>query len=691
MKSNDNQSPLNEDDFLNKKEDQDKKEDLKEVKQNISTESEEESPVNPSEKDTSISDSHIEDDDDQNKKSGDDASDDSDFVNDDEDRYNNDAYDDDGDGEHVSEDADHASNKQNEEEQINYDLLTKEDIVRFFSDKLKTPDMETLRDEVDRITEAFDKKHNAEYEEKKERFLAEGGIIEDFKPIEDHAEKQMRELLEEFRVLKSEYNKQLEQTKKENLDKKNEILEQFRVLMEGQERFEKTFRQFKELQKSWFAIGIVPQQNVKDLWDSYNYFVDKFNDYVRINRELRALDLKKNLELKLQLCEKAELLEMEKSVINAFKTLQKYHARWREIGPVPRENREEVWDRFKAATATVNRKHQDHHSKMKESLHENLIKKTELCEQVEAIANGEYNSHSLWIERTNEILRIQKNWKSIGYAPKKDNNAIYARFRSACDTFFNKKAKFYAAAFEKQQENMALKIKIIEQAEALQNSENWKETTQEMIALQKQWKEVGPVPRKESDKLWKRFRLACDKFFNKKAHYFEDIDTTFEENLKKKEAILKEMDGYAAVDDRPANLEMIEEFQERFSEIGFVPNEKKDEIKDLFREALDRLLDRMGLDEHDRNMLKFKSRVSNILQSPRAEMKIRFERDKLVNKLQQLRNDIGVWENNIGFFIESKSSQDTINGFQEKIENAHIRIKILEDKIKLLDDMENEN
>ena len=441
----------------------------------------------------------------------------------------------------------------------------------------------------------------------------------------------------------------------------------------------------------WFAAGIVPQQNLKDLWDSYNYFVDKFNDYVRINRELRALDLKKNFELKTQLCEQTEELDNEPNIVQAFKILQKYHARWREIGPVPRDNRDEVWDRFKQATSVINRKHQDYHSRLKESLHENLDKKSALCEKVETIAAKKYETHGAWLEKTNQVLEIQKTWKTIGYAPKKDNNTIYARFRKACDIFFGNKAGYYAAAYEEQKDNLDLKIEIVEKAESLSDSKDWKETTTELIRLQKQWKEIGPVPRRDSDKLWKRFRAACDTFFNNKSKYFEDIDSSFDDNLKAKEALVAEMDAFVSDADRKKNMTALEDFQSRFDEIGYVPSAKKDWIKEQFRLAQDRLLEKIGMIESERSIFRFRNRIKGMMQAPRAEMKFNFERDKLANKLQQLRNDIGVWENNIGFFKQSDSSEETIQGFQEKIEAAHERIRVLELKIRILDDMENVN
>jgi len=603
------------------------------------------------------------------------------FVNDNEEQERNNSYDDDVD--HHDEEV--------QEESDNFALLSKEDLVKILREKLDNPGKGNIRKEVEEIKRVFYGKVEAVVEEKKKHFLDEGGNLEDFKPVEEPVEAEMKELLHKYRGLKAEFTRQLEKTKQENLKKKQEILEEFRLMMEGQDTFEHTFRRFKELQKQWFAAGVVPHQNLKDLWDSYNYFVDKFNDYVRINRDLRALDLKKNLEMKIQLCERTEKLSEEPNIVHAFKVLQKNHARWREIGPVPRENRDEIWDRFKQATSVINKKHQEYHSRLKESLHENLERKTELCLRVESIASKIYETHGAWIDKTNQVLEIQKTWKTIGYAPKKDNNAIYARFRKACDLFFGNKAKFYASAYEQQKENLKRKTEIAEKAEALSSSEDWKQTTTELIQLQKRWKEIGPVPRRDSDKLWKRFRAACDTFFHHKSKYYENLDSSFEENLKAKEKVVSEMEAFEISGKRKQDLEAMNDFHARFNAIGFVPSNKKDWIKDQFRMAQDKLLEKIGLNESELSLYKFRYRIAGMLHSPRAEMKLNFERDKLVNKLQQLRNDMGVWENNIGFFKQSDSSEETIQGFQEKIDAAHERIRVLEEKIRILDDMENEN
>jgi hypothetical protein len=601
------------------------------------------------------------------------------LIDESEEQHKNDSYDD-----HVDMD-DH----EHKEEEVNYALLSKEDLVKMMREKLDNPGKGNIRKEVEDIKGVFNEKVATVLEEKKKHFLDEGGNIEDFKPAAEPVEAEMKELLYKYKGLKAEFTRKLEKTKQENLLKKQEILEGFRILMENQETFEITFRNFKDLQKQWFAAGVVPHQNLKDLWDSYNYFVEKFNDYVRINRDLRALDLKKNLELKEQLCERTEALDKEPNIVQAFKVLQKNHARWREIGPVPRESRDEIWDRFKLATSVINKKHQDYHSRLKESLHENLEKKVNLSEKIEKIAATVYETHGDWVDKTNQVLEIQKTWKTIGYAPKKDNNIIYARFRTACDVFFGNKAKFYASAYEDQKENLSLKLELTVQAEALSNKQEWKETTNELIQLQKRWKEIGPVPRRDSDKLWKRFRAACDTFFNNKSKYFEDIDSTFEENLKAKKLIVAEMEAFSIKDNNRENIAALKDFQSRFNAIGYVPSGKKEWIKDQFRLAQDGLLEKSGMDESKRSIFKFRYRIEGMANAPRADMKLNFERDKLINKLQQLRNDMGVWENNIGFFKQSDSSEETILGFQEKIDEAHKRIEVLEQKIRILDDMGN--
>ncbi len=576
------------------------------------------------------------------------------------------------------------------DEKVNYELLSRDDLVQLLEEELRKKSFNEIRNRVDEIRKIFNVKSEKELEEKKQKFIEEGGTEVDFKPVDDPSAKKMTELVDKVKSLKADFNKRLEKSKEENLADKQEILEELRLLMDGQESFDNTFRKFKQLQKRWFDSGFVPQQNVKDLWNSYNYFVDKFNDYVKINRELRALDLKKNLEFKLNLCERVEELSKEEDVVQAFKTLQKFHAQWRETGPVPREDKDTIWERFKEATAVINKSHQSHQSEMRVSLVENLEKKKKLCEKVEELSAEKYDSHREWNDKTQEVLNIQKEWKTIGYAPKKDNNLIYARFRKACDIFFESKAGFYAETFELQKDNLKEKEEIVVEAEALMNITDWKETTNRLISLQKKWKDIGPVPRRDSDRLWKRFRSACDHFFAQKSNFYKDIDSSYDDNLNAKLELIEDMKKYKPSEKQAELVKDLDDFHKRYAEIGFVPVNKKEDVREEFRKVLNDILSSLDIDEEQKSLISFRSRLLSIMRSPKADTKFNYERDKLQNKLQQLKNDIGVWENNIGFIKQTESSEDTISGFQEKLDDTKMRISLLDKKIKLLDQLEYE-
>ncbi|MCF8346263.1 MAG: DUF349 domain-containing protein [Bacteroidales bacterium] len=580
-----------------------------------------------------------------------------------------------------------SAEKKAEEPKVNYALLSKDDLVKLFEEKLNEASFDKVRFIADEIQQIYEQKLEEEIAAKKDKFIEEGGQELDFKPVEEPVDKKMSELIEKYRTLKSDFNKHLEDEKESNLAAKHEVLEEFRVLMEQQEGFDNTFRKFKQLQKRWFDIGIVPKQNVRDLWNSYNFFVDKFNDYVSINKELRVLDLKKNLEKKEALCEKAEGLTKEPNISTAFKILQTLHAQWKEIGPVPREEKDAIWMRFKAATSVINKAHQNFQTELKDSLVENLQLKTNLCERAEVLAEKELKSHKEWAENTRDLLKIQKEWKGIGYAPKKENNRIYARFRKACDAFFEKKAAFYAETLEHQKESLEEKKSIVEEAERLKDSTDWRKTTDRLIELQQQWKESGPVPRRESDKLWKRLRTACDHFFHSKSDFFSGKNEAYEENLVAKEELIRKLSELSP----PANIHelvrVLEDYQDKYNAIGFVPVESKDKIRDEFKDAINNVVDRLDIESNEKSLIRYRLKIMAILSGPKGENKLNYERDRMMNKLQQLRSDIGIWENNIGFFKETESAEETISDFQEKIESAHLRIDLLERKIGVIDEL----
>lgn len=574
------------------------------------------------------------------------------------------------------------------EEKIDYAKLSKEDLVKVLQEIIDTKSVGEIRSDVEHIKTSFYKKHRADLESIRKKFLDEGGLEQDFKLEESPVEVTLKELLNKYRELRNDYNKQVDTEKIRNLEEKHAIIEGIKELVNSQESLNKTFHDFRELQNRWHAVGPIPQQNLKDIWESYHYQVEAFYDFIKINKELRDLDLKKNLEEKIKLCEAAEELLLEPSVVEAFRKLQKLHDRWREVGPVPIDKRAETWERFKETTSKINRKHQEYFVNLKQEQKKNLEEKMLLCEKAEEINTGELSNHKDWEEKSRKLIKLQKVWKTIGFAPKKYNTQVYDRFRKACDEFFDNKRQYYSQNREEQQNNLQLKTELCIQAEGLQESTDWKKTTNEMLALQKKWKEIGPVPIKQSDKIWKRFRAACDIFFNNKSKYFSQIDTRYEENLEKKNALIKEIEEFKPTNEVEENLESLKEFQRKWSEIGYVPLKDKNEIQDRYRQAINTKFDQLKLDDSRKSILKFRSRVENIVEKPNSPARMRAEREKCFNKLKQLENDIALWENNIGFFADSQNAESMISDVNSKIENAKKRIEELKGKIKILDEFE---
>jgi len=575
-------------------------------------------------------------------------------------------------------------------EPVDYSHHTRDELIEVLKILLETKPVQEILDDVESIKVNFYKKHRSEVEHLRKKFIEDGNPEEDFAPAPDPREEELRNLYKRFRSLRAEMNKQMEVQKQENLKKKYEVISEIEALINSEESINKTFQDFRELQTRWREIGPVPQQHVKNMWENYHYQVERFYDYIKINKELRDLDLKKNLEAKLGLCAQAEVLLDEPNVVKAFRELQALHDQWREIGPVPRENREEIWERFKAATTRINKRHQDHFVKLKEEQKKNLEAKEELCKQVEAILEKEYKTPREWESASRRVIGIQKTWKTIGFAPKKHNAKIYRRFREACDKFFKAKRAFYAAHKEEQKKNLQLKTELCEQAEALQESTDWKNTTEVLIELQKKWKEIGPVPRKQADAVWKRFRAACDRFFQNKSKHFAGKEQDFARNLEEKLKLLDEMESYDPGDDARAGMEQAKEFQERWNAIGFVPASKKDEVQNRFRNAINKLFDRLQVDDSRKNILKYRNRLENIKDSGRGDYKMQQDRDKFINKIKQLENDIVLWENNIGFFARSENADAMIREVQNKIENAREEIRILEEKVRLIDQYDSE-
>lgn len=498
-------------------------------------------------------------------------------------------------------------------------------------------------------------------------------------------ERGFKELYSRYKTLRFSFLQTIEKQKEENLHLKSAIIEELKTLLEKQEDLHQTFPAFRELQNRWKAIGPVPQASNKDTWDTYQYLVEKFYDFVKINNELRDLDLKKNLEIKIVLCEKAEDLINEPNIVQAFRKLQKLHEEWRDLGPVNKEQREELWERFKTATSNINKRQQEYFEGQKEDQKKNLELKSALCDKVEVISNIANDENKDWNSLTKEVEQLQSEWKSIGFASKKDNQRIYDRFRAACDLFYNSKREHYSQFKSVMQENLEKKITLCEQAEALKESQDWKKTTDLLINLQKKWKEIGPVARKQSDIVWKRFRAACDAFFENKSKHFSSIDDSYEQNLNKKLELIQEINDYKLDTKASENVENLKDFQTRWSEIGFVPIKDKERIQAAYRHAIETKFGDVRNPEEENRINRFKKHIREVQSSSKGEWGIRAERDKLVQKFRQMESDIAVWENNIGFFAKSKNADTLLVDIERKIAGAKEELSQLEEKIKLID------
>ncbi len=542
------------------------------------------------------------------------------------------------------------------EKAVNFAELTLAELVAFFEDISKKENRLKLNKEVEALRSAFYKRLAAERETSRDSVSEDifTGLENDFKAYYDL-----------YRRERAEYNAKLERDREENLAKKEQVIADLKSLLEKQEDVNATFPAFREIQARWRSIGSVPVRSYKTVNETYQLYVEQFYDMVKINRELRDLDFKKNLEVKTHFCEAAEKLAEDENIVAAFKELQKLHDQWKEYGPVAKQYREEIWDRFKAATAVINKKYQAYFEGLKEHHAENLAAKTALCEKVEEIAAREISSLSEWNACSKAIEDIQKEWKTIGFATKKENQKIYDRFRAACDAFYAHKRDYYNGFKDEMMENYRKKVALCEAAEQLKSSTEWKKTTDQFLALQKQWKEIGAVPRKRSEQIWKRFRAACDEFFGERDRNAKP-ENNYYGNLKAKQKLIAEINDYQLTGDDAKDREALEDFTKRWGEIGFVPFKEKENVTKAYRDAVS---------------AKFTD--ADIRRGRRTRPLS--PRERLIQKYNQLEQDIVTYENNIGFFAESKNSAPLILQMQERIKQAKEELKALEDEIRTFD------
>lgn len=583
-------------------------------------------------------------------------------------------------------------NTQNTEPQkdsANFNEMNLKDIVQYFQDMIEKGDQQEMYKYADSVKAAFYKTLKKEKiatgmvfstQEGKEGTEEESISVNPFAELE----RGFKELYNRYKVERTSFLHILERQKEENLAEKNKIIEELKELLEKQEDLQYTFPTFRELQNRWKAVGPIPPSYNKDLWENYQFLVEKFYDFVKINNELRDLDLKKNLEMKTELCEKAEGLMNEPNVVLSFRKLQKLHEEWREMGPVPKELREEIWERFKTATTNINKRQQDYFEGLKSDHKKNLELKIELCVKAEAIADNTDQDRD-WNAHSKEMEGLQEEWKTIGFASKKENQKIYDRFRAACDKFYNGKREFYTNFKKIMQGNLDEKIALCEQAESLKESQDWKKTTDQLISLQKKWKEIGPVARKQSDAVWKRFRAACDFFFESKSKFFSSVEENYEDNLKRKNDIIQEINDYKKDSNTSEHIAAFRDFQNRWNEIGYVPLKDKETVQSAYRHAIDVKFSDIKSSDNETKLVRFRKHIKEVKTSPKGDRGIKFERDKLLQKFRSLEQDIALWENNMGFFAKSKNADNIISDMESKISKAKEEMIQLEEKIKLID------
>ncbi len=501
----------------------------------------------------------------------------------------------------------------------------------------------------------------------------------------DPLEVRFNNALQKYKDSKAKFIAALEAQKLKNLEAKNGILESLKNLIETESHLKTLNDKFKELQDQWKSIGPVPQSESATLWQNYHFYVEKFFDILRINKEMRTLDLKKNMESKLELCEKAESLLLNDSINQSFRDLQALHEQWREIGPVPEEKKEELWERFKAASDQINQRRKEYYDKLFEEEQNNYNAKVVLCEQAEELVAKNAESVKDYNEVSDKLTELLNMWKTLGPAPAKLNDEIWNRFKSTLDKFFGQKKEFFQQIKESQMQNYNQKLNLAIQAEGIADRTDWKEATNDILKLQTEWKSIGATPRKYSDQIWKRFRAACDKFFEAKANYFNNIQDIEAENLKKKEELIQKILTHEFTDDRNANMEVIKQYQNEWIQLGFVPKKEKDRIYAEYRAALDKRFAELKISANDVRNNHYRNKIDNILNDPNADKIIDKEKNFLKNKLQKLKDDIILWENNLGFFSNSKNAEIITAEFRKKIESAKEEIKDLEYKIKMMD------
>ena len=541
------------------------------------------------------------------------------------------------------------------------------------------------KQELDGLKQTFYKIHNAEIEAAKKTFVENGGAEEEFIAQPSGVEEEFKSLMAAIKEKRSALAAEIEKQKEENLQVKLSIIEELKELVESPDDANKSYNEFKKLQQQWNEVKLVPQAKVNELWKNYQLHVEKFYDILKLNNEFREYDFKKNLEIKTHLCEAAEKLADEQDVVSAFHQLQKLHQEFRDTGPVAKELRDEIWNRFKAASTAVNRRHQQHFEALKETEQHNLDQKTVICEIVEAIEFDQLKTFAAWETKTQEVIALQNKWKTIGFAPQKMNVKIFERFRKACDEFFKKKGEFFKLLKEGMNANLEKKKALCEKAESLKDSTEWKETAEILTKLQKEWKTIGPVSKKYSDAVWKRFITACDYFFGQKGKATSSQRSVEQENLEKKKAIIARLTAIDETTDADEASKEVRELMKEWNGIGHVPFKEKDRLYKQYHGLIDQLFDRFNISASNKKLSNFKSSIVNI-QSGGSQSLYR-EREKLVRTYENMKNELQTYENNLGFLTtSSKKGNSLLTEINRKVEKLKSDLELVLQKIKVIDE-----
>ena len=560
---------------------------------------------------------------------------------------------------------------------------TKQEVVERLKE-IAASDEAPVKDEIDLLKTVFYKLHIAEREARLKEYIDGGGNLETYQVVPDQDEETFKAQMAVIREKRAQIMQQQEAEKQANLEKKLEIIEKIKAMATSPDEAGKSYNEFKELQQQWKDIKNVPADKANELWRNYQLYVEQFYDLLKLNSEAREYDFKKNLEMKTKLCEAAEKLADEEDVISAFHQLQELHQQYREIGPVAKELREEVWARFKAASTVINKRHQQHFEDLRAKEEENLARKTALCEKVEELGKAENKGAADWEKRSKEIIDIQNEWKTIGFAPQKMNVKIFERFRAACDDFFGRKAEYFKALKVTFSENIEKKKALVEKAQALADSTDWKATSDKLIALQKEWKTVGMVPKKLGDQLWQEFLGACNKFFEARNAAGAGQRNEEHANLEKKKGIIEQLKALAenAAD---ATKEKVQALTEEYNKVGHVPYKEKDKLYEAYHEVLDRIYKELNISTKRRRLNDFKANIKNV--AKRGEEALDNERGRLARRFEQLKQEIQTYENNLGFLnASSKKGNSLIDEMNRKVQHLRDDLELVRQKIKAIDE-----